>query len=181
MGCYDTILVKCPHCGDTHDFQTKSGDCLIRTYQASDQIPDDVLLDGNRHAPSLCSCGSYIYLAVEDDKVVAKSLAESQFISMAEARAYGVATGQIQPILRRHMPIQSGRPSPFIVGNGYKTGSGQTARCIATDAKMPYRNIMLVSGDEPVAVDDRGRRWPRHAFIIGTTTRASANRHATRS
>jgi len=57
MGCYDTVKVPCPNCGTTNDFQSKGGDCLMRSYTL-DNAPDDVLSDVNRHSPYPCSeCG----------------------------------------------------------------------------------------------------------------------------
>ncbi len=29
MGCYDTVLIKCPHCERTNEKQTKSGPCSL--------------------------------------------------------------------------------------------------------------------------------------------------------
>jgi hypothetical protein len=53
MGMYDTVLVPCPACGATSEFQSKGGDCTLATYSL-DEAPDDVLLDVNRHAPTHC-------------------------------------------------------------------------------------------------------------------------------
>lgn len=53
MGCYDTVLVKCPNCGTENDFQSKSGECLLNTYKLED-CPTDVMYDINRHSP--CEC-----------------------------------------------------------------------------------------------------------------------------
>lgn len=54
MGCYDTIIVKCPHCGeDYYGAQSKSGACVLRSYELAD-APDNVMEDANRHAPFVC-------------------------------------------------------------------------------------------------------------------------------
>jgi len=53
MGCYDTVLVPCPDCGEEADFQSKSGDCILNTYTLK-SAPADVLVDVNRHAPVEC-------------------------------------------------------------------------------------------------------------------------------
>jgi hypothetical protein len=59
MGLFDTIIAKCPKCGQPSEFQTKSGFCLLREYTLED-CPDDALLDANRHSPNKCeSCGCY--------------------------------------------------------------------------------------------------------------------------
>lgn len=53
---FDTVLVDCPNCGDTSEFQSKGGDCFLRCYTL-DSCPEDVLSDINRHAPNHCDCG----------------------------------------------------------------------------------------------------------------------------
>lgn len=29
MGMYDSVMVRCPKCGEEHEFQSKSGECLL--------------------------------------------------------------------------------------------------------------------------------------------------------
>jgi hypothetical protein len=53
MGCFDSVLVRCPTCGTPSEFQSKSGDCLLRVYRL-ENCSDDVLSDVNRHAPNQC-------------------------------------------------------------------------------------------------------------------------------
>ena len=53
MGMFDTVMVPCPTCGESSEFQSKGGDCTLETYALED-APDDVLLDVNRHAPNCC-------------------------------------------------------------------------------------------------------------------------------
>lgn len=68
MGCYDTINVPCPKCGEIYDAQSKSGDCLLDVYEL-DTAPQDVLLDINRHAPFICyNCGTK-FMVRYDSKV----------------------------------------------------------------------------------------------------------------
>ncbi len=58
MGMYDTVMVPCPDCGDRSEFQSKGGECCLRTYEL-DSCPQDVLSDVNRHAPNTCvECGT---------------------------------------------------------------------------------------------------------------------------
>ena len=70
MGCFDTVLVPCPKCGELFEAQSKSGDCILMTYNFED-APDDVMGDVNRHAPFICEkCHtafmvSHIYSSVE--------------------------------------------------------------------------------------------------------------------
>lgn len=59
MGCFDEVIVPCPKCGATHEFQSKGGDCSFNTYTLKD-APKDVMSDVNRHAPVLCTCGALI-------------------------------------------------------------------------------------------------------------------------
>jgi len=61
MGCYDTIVIECPHCGNLYYAQSKSGDCLLETYFFP-YVQKDVLLDINRHTPFVCEkCGTIFY------------------------------------------------------------------------------------------------------------------------
>ena len=53
MGCFDTILVPCPKCGEKCQAQSKSGACILETYELI-EAPEDVLEDVNRHAPFEC-------------------------------------------------------------------------------------------------------------------------------
>lgn len=58
MGCFDTVLVPCPDCGTREQFQSKSGDCTLASYDL-ESAPADVLLDVNRHSPYQCTkCGT---------------------------------------------------------------------------------------------------------------------------
>jgi len=62
MGCYDTVMVPCPSCGNREPFQTKSGECLLKEYDLED-APQEVLGDVNRHAPYDCQkCGASFYV-----------------------------------------------------------------------------------------------------------------------
>ena len=57
MGCYNTIIAKCPSCGAENEFQTKGGDCSMSNFPLK-ETPDDDMLDANRHAPCPCiNCG----------------------------------------------------------------------------------------------------------------------------
>lgn len=53
MGVYDSVMVPCPVCGTVSEFQSKSGECLMREYTL-EECPQDVLGDVNRHAPNVC-------------------------------------------------------------------------------------------------------------------------------
>lgn len=64
MGMFDTVLVKCPNCGELNAFQSKGGECLLRTYTL-EEAPPDVLSDVNRHSPYTCSCGVELEVRLE--------------------------------------------------------------------------------------------------------------------
>lgn len=53
MGMYDTIMVPCPKCGEEHEAQTKSGECLMHVWTL-DRAPADAMEGVNRHAPFYC-------------------------------------------------------------------------------------------------------------------------------
>jgi hypothetical protein len=43
MGVYDSILTKCPGCGAPLQFQSKSGDCMLRRYSLRSAPPEVVI------------------------------------------------------------------------------------------------------------------------------------------
>lgn len=53
MGCYDSVLLPCPKCGELYEAQSKSGDCTLRVFDFSN-APPDVMGNVNRHAPFTC-------------------------------------------------------------------------------------------------------------------------------
>jgi len=67
MGCFDTVMVPCPKCGEESDFQSKGGSCSLRVF-ALTQCPDDVLSDVNRHSPNMCrKCGTVFEVGLMPD------------------------------------------------------------------------------------------------------------------
>lgn len=65
MGCYDTVIAKCPDCGEEIQAQSKSGECTLGSYPTS-RVPRTVALDVNRHAPFFCVCGaSWVFESLE--------------------------------------------------------------------------------------------------------------------
>ncbi len=64
MGCFDTIIVNCPRCGEPYFAQSKSGECLLREYKL-EECPQDVLADVNRHAPFVCNCGAIFHVELK--------------------------------------------------------------------------------------------------------------------
>ena len=58
MGMFDTVNIPCPKCKTLNEFQSKGGDCLLYTYTL-ENVPNNVLLDINRHSPITCrKCGT---------------------------------------------------------------------------------------------------------------------------
>lgn len=71
MGCYDSVMVPCPECGTENEFQSKGGDCLLRTFTL-DNCPPDVMENINRHAPKTCkNCHTRYYVQTKTETCVA--------------------------------------------------------------------------------------------------------------
>lgn len=53
MGCFDTVVIECPACGNEIECQSKSGDCTFKRMSLSRACEkgDESLFDINRHAP----------------------------------------------------------------------------------------------------------------------------------
>ena len=69
MGMYDSVMVNCPKCGEEHEFQSKSGECLLDVYTL-ENCPDDVMVNVNRHSPCKCNCGFNYEVDIENRKAV---------------------------------------------------------------------------------------------------------------
>ncbi len=69
MGMYDSVMVNCPKCGEEHEFQSKSGECLLDVYTL-ENCPDDVMVNVNRHSPCQCNCGFNYEVDIENRKAV---------------------------------------------------------------------------------------------------------------
>ena len=62
MGCFETIEVPCPKCGEIEYAQSKSGPCVMACFKLSN-VPVDVLQGINRHAPFACAkCGALFHV-----------------------------------------------------------------------------------------------------------------------
>jgi hypothetical protein len=55
MGLFDSVIVKCPRCGADCEFQSKSGDCVLRRYNVDD-VPMRIAADIDGEDFS-CNCG----------------------------------------------------------------------------------------------------------------------------
>jgi hypothetical protein len=69
MGMFDSVIVACPKCGEKHEFQSKSGYCLLEVFELED-CPLDVLSNVNRHSPYDCDCGALFEVDVSTRKAV---------------------------------------------------------------------------------------------------------------
>jgi hypothetical protein len=63
MGMFDTVVVRCPSCGDPAYFQSKAGDCVLASLSLDNASPD-VLADlaGDQHT---CDCGETFRIVVQ--------------------------------------------------------------------------------------------------------------------
>jgi uncharacterized Zn finger protein len=58
MGCFDTVLIPCPTCGQDYPEQTKAGACLLEEY-TFENAPPEALASINEYAPFTCdNCGT---------------------------------------------------------------------------------------------------------------------------
>jgi len=79
---FDSVMVKCPECGNENEFQSKSGKCLLDVYTLKDS-PDDVMEDVNRHSPIKCDCGALYEVDIENRKsVISKQRQNKQRFSI---------------------------------------------------------------------------------------------------
>lgn len=84
MGMYDTVMVPCPTCGTKHEFQSKSGECLLDIVEL-DECPDDILANVNRHSPYRCECGAVFEVDIKTKKSVLISITEQIELTLLEA------------------------------------------------------------------------------------------------
>lgn len=65
MGCFDTVIFRCPDCGSAIDEQTKAGECLLRDY-SQESVPLEIAgrMDGDE---VFCQeCGSKWVIRPDD-------------------------------------------------------------------------------------------------------------------
>lgn len=109
MGCFDSVRVPCPKCGEKVDFQTKSGPCFMLEFDLDD-APDDVLLDVNRHAPGECpKCGTKFCVGIRDGRYVPIPEGEECILSAREILAARTAQSVRSGILSiaRHYGMEA--------------------------------------------------------------------------
>ena len=57
MGMFDSVIAKCPMCDGDVEFQTKAGDCSLRTY-TSNEVPLKLAAAIQGDISSCDSCGA---------------------------------------------------------------------------------------------------------------------------
>ena len=51
---FDSVYIKCPHCGEGNEFQSKAGDCMLNVYGPED-CPGQILHDCFSNG-MICKC-----------------------------------------------------------------------------------------------------------------------------
>jgi len=70
MGMFDSVWVPCPKCGAGVEFQTKSGDCAMRSYEL-DEAPIAVL-GGIRECETCGKCGQGVRIIFEVQAMISE-------------------------------------------------------------------------------------------------------------
>jgi phage FluMu protein Com len=65
MGMFDRILLECPNCKETLEFQSKGGECLLIEYNKGN-IPWEVSLPINGEIVKCPKCSKNIKLIIEN-------------------------------------------------------------------------------------------------------------------
>jgi NMD protein affecting ribosome stability and mRNA decay len=63
MGMFDSVYVRCPDCGTSIEFQSKSGDCICASYTLDD-VPSDVVCGLHGDSEMCPECGREVELEV---------------------------------------------------------------------------------------------------------------------
>jgi len=69
IGKYDAIFVRCPHCSNSNEFKSKSGECEMNNYTLND-CPNYVLIDINRDGECECNCGVNYKIDTKERKII---------------------------------------------------------------------------------------------------------------
>ena len=65
MGMFDRILLKCPNCEETLEFQSKGGECILKKYNEKN-VPWDVALLVNGEIVKCPKCSKNIKLKISN-------------------------------------------------------------------------------------------------------------------
>ena len=56
MGCFDSLIVKCPQCKHDIEFQSKAGKCFLNDFSLED-CPTEILGDLHNQTETCQNCG----------------------------------------------------------------------------------------------------------------------------
>lgn len=73
MGMFDTLLIRCPNCGEIHEQQTKTDPCLLLDYELH-AAPLDVLAYVAHRAIKCLECGNHFLVEVQTMATVVPTL-----------------------------------------------------------------------------------------------------------
>jgi hypothetical protein len=154
MGMFDSVWAKCPSCGQEHEFQSKSGDCILGNY-TFENAPDDVMINVNRHSPVDCDCGTLFEIDIENRKPVIskkiiyigspyshpdKDIRIKRFELVSKFAAELVSQGHIaiSPITYGHVLLDyKNMPTDFEFWNNF---------CIGLLKKSDYLYVLKIDG-----------------------------------
>lgn len=66
MGCFDSVAVNCPNCGNIVHFQSKADDCTLRVF-FTDQVPLAIAEDLNETTECCPVCSTTVKLSIRPD------------------------------------------------------------------------------------------------------------------
>ena len=64
MEMFDSVLVKCPECDSTIEFQSKVGACVLNVYELYN-APSDILGDLHNESETCQNCGRVVTITVQ--------------------------------------------------------------------------------------------------------------------
>ena len=64
MGMFDSVVTRCPKCHGDIEYQSKAGDCLLRTYDLDD-VPVAIGIDINGDVSCCNDCGESYKILVQ--------------------------------------------------------------------------------------------------------------------
>jgi len=67
MGCFDSVIAVCPECGANVEFQSKAGECDLRTYKVT-SVPVVIAIDLDGTSRR-CTCGEFVTIGYHDKPI----------------------------------------------------------------------------------------------------------------
>ena len=65
MGCFNSVLVDCPHCGSEYEEQSKAGDCSLRRDPVSRAPLMDLAFAASMNPHTCGECGGQFDILVQ--------------------------------------------------------------------------------------------------------------------